>query len=170
MRLCIPALFVLLAMLFAQCQSKSDFDKPIIQIGIVVSDLDRSLNFYKNVLGMQEVGTIDLDAEFGKSSGLTGGAPTQVQVLKLEDNKYATEWKLMSFDSLSPAAKPLHIQDGIGMRYATISVSHMKPFLDRLRQNNVPLLGDCPVELEKGRYFVLFQDPDGIFIELIGDE
>lgn len=152
------------------CKNTGSYETPTIQIGVVVSDLNRSLEFYKNVLGMEETGIINLDADFGKESGLTGGVPTQVKVLRLEDSKLATEWKIMTFDSLPPVTRSTHIQDAVGMQYITLSVNSMAPFLERLRKNNVPLLGNSPVELQKGRYFVLFQDPDGIFIELIGNE
>lgn len=163
-------LILLFAFFLLQCGQKSLFEKPVVHIGVVVSDLNRSLDFYKNVLGMKEVGVISMDAELGKKSGLTGGLSAEARVLKLEDEKYATEWKLMTFDSLPTPAKQMFIQEATGMRYAGITVRSVAPFLDNLRKYNVPLLGDSPVEIGEGRYLVLFQDPDGIFIELIGDE
>ncbi|MBP6827766.1 MAG: hypothetical protein KA165_14480, partial [Saprospiraceae bacterium] len=111
-----------------------------------------------------------MDAELGEKSGLTGGLPAQVKVLKLEDNDQATEWKLMTFDSVPAPTRLQHIQDATGMRYVSISVHSVAPYLERLRKNNVPLLGQSPVELQKGVFLILFQDPDGIFIELIGHE
>lgn len=162
-------LLIFSAVLF-QCRQSGETGQAVMNIGVVVTDLNRSLDFYKNVLGMKEVGIINMDAELGKTSGLTGGLPAQVKVLKLEDSKFATEWKLMTFDNVPQNAPQKHIQDGAGMRYVSISVQSMAPFLERLRKNNVPLLGQTPVELQKGVYLILFQDPDGIFIELIGNE
>ncbi len=152
------------------CGQKSGVESPVMHVGVVVSDLNRSLDFYKNVLGMKETGVINMDAELGEKSGLTGGLPAQVKVLKLEDNDQATEWKLMTFDSVPAPTRPQHIQDATGMRYVSISVHSVAPYLERLRKNNVPLLGQSPVELQKGVFLILFQDPDGIFIELIGHE
>ncbi len=162
--LSVPALFLF------SCKHSGQFEQPLIHIGVVVTDLNRSLEFYKNVLGMKETGVINMDAELGEKSGLTGGLPAQVKVLKLEDSEQATEWKLMTFDSVPQPVRPQHIQDAAGMRYVSISVHSVAPFLERLRKNKVPLLGQTPVELQKGVYLILFQDPDGIFIELIGNE
>ena len=157
-------------LLFFSCKHSGEFEQPLLHIGVVVTDLDRSLAFYKNVLGMKETGVINMDADLGEKSGLTGGLPARVRVLKLEDSGQATEWKLMTFDSVPPPAPQRHIQDAAGMRYVSISVNSVAPFLERLRKNNIPLLGQTPVELDKGVYLILFQDPDGIFIELIGNE
>ncbi len=165
------AIFVLIPVLLLACNKPSgQFEKPVISIGVVVTDLNRSLDFYKNVLGMKETGVINMDAELGEKSGLTGGLPARVKVLKLEDSGQATEWKLMTFEGLPQPARQQHIQDAAGMRYVSISVRSVAPFLERLRKNNIPLLGQTPVELQKGVYLILFQDPDGIFIELIGNE
>ncbi len=165
------AICVSIPVLLLACSKPSgQFEQPVINIGVVVTDLNRSLDFYKNVLGMKETGVINMDAELGEKSGLTGGLPARVKVLKLEDSAQATEWKLMTFEGLPQPTRQQHIQDAAGMRYVSISVRSVAPFLERLRKNNIPLLGQTPVELQKGVYLILFQDPDGIFIELIGNE
>ena len=99
---------------------------------------------------------------------MTGGVPFDVTVLKLIDRPEAAEWKLMSFgkEAAHPAQK--YILDDIGIQYVTIFVKSMKPFLERIRNHNVELLEETPTFLEDGRQFVLVQDPDGNFVELIG--
>lgn len=48
-------------------------------------------------------------------------------------------------------------------------VSDLTPFVERIKARGVTLLGKAPVPLgDSGNHFVLVQDPDGIFIELIG--
>jgi hypothetical protein len=54
------------------------------------------------------------------------------------------------------------------MRYVTLHVTSLKPFLQRFKDNKVPLLGETPIPIGGGRHFALVQDPDGIFVELIG--
>ena len=54
------------------------------------------------------------------------------------------------------------------MRYLTINVTDLTPLLERLRQFQVPVLADGPVQMGNGQYLALVQDPDGVFIELIG--
>jgi predicted enzyme related to lactoylglutathione lyase len=145
-----------------------EFDRGIIEFGVVVSDLERSLDFYQNVVGMTKVGGFSIDAQFGEESGLTGGEPFDVTILKLIDSPQATQWKLMSFNKQGSHPLPEYIQDDTGVQYVTIMVKSIAPFLERIKANNVKLLGNTPTVLGDGRQFVLIQDPDGTFIELIG--
>ncbi len=92
-----------------------------------------------------------------------------MDVLKLADAPDANQWKLMSFGRDPAHSMPTHIQDDTGMQYITIMVNSLQPFLERIREHDVKLLGDTPVPLDNGSaYFVLVQDPDGTLIELIG--
>lgn len=147
--------------------TENEFESGAIHIGVVVSDLEKSLDFYKNIIGMEETGGFGLDATMGRKTGLTGGEPFDVKVLQLKNGEQYTQWKLMTFNKKGERTK--HIQDGTGMRYITINVNSIKPILTRLRENNIKLLGDTPIRLSNGKTFILIQDPDGIFIELIGD-
>jgi catechol-2,3-dioxygenase len=54
------------------------------------------------------------------------------------------------------------------MQYITLMVKSLAPFLERLEHNKIPLLGETPTPLSETLSFVLIQDPDGNFIELIG--
>ena len=148
-------------------QQTTEFESGTIDIGVVVSDLSASLAFYQDVLGMKKVGAFDLDADAGRRTGLSGGTPFSVVVLKLDDGESATSWKLMTFNGVGKGAQGGHIQDGVGMRYVTVFVRDMSPFLDRLEKHGVAFLGETPIRLDDGRQFVLIQDPDGLFIELI---
>lgn len=146
---------------------QSEFANGTIQIGMVASDFQKSLDFYINIIGMKKTGGFKIDENFGKSSGLTGGLPFEVTILKLEDSPQATELKLLSFNKKTKHRKSKNIQDDLGIQYITIYVKNLDPFLGRLSANNIKLLGDTPVKLGDGRRFVLVQDPDGTFIELI---
>lgn len=144
------------------------FESDVIQVGVVVSDLDKSISFYKEIIGMKETGGFSISTEFGKSSGLSNGSPFDVRVLQLSDSENATQWKLMSFGG-KPEHKPSRfIQDDLGMQYITINVKTLAPLIKKIRENGIQFLGETPVELKNGNHFVLIQDPDGIFIELIG--
>jgi len=81
-------------------QAQSEFSSTTIGIGVVVSDLERSLDFYTNVIGFKKVGGFEIDEDFATKSGLTGGPPIKVTTLKLEDEPEATQWKLISFGSM----------------------------------------------------------------------
>ena len=166
----IPLVIMILAFGMSNHKNKipDDFSSEVVSIGVVVSDFQKSLDFYTNVIGMSRTGGFDVDSDFGKRSGLTGGEPFSVAVLKLKDSPTATEWKLMSFGKGSSHPSQSFIQDDTGMQYVTIFVTSLKPFIQRIEKNKVKILGEIPVQLPDGRHFILVQDPDGIFIELIG--
>jgi hypothetical protein len=117
---------------------------------------------------MQVVDEFDVDEEFARSSGLSGGTPFAVKVLKLKDSPEANQWKLMSFNKKAGRPMPKHIQDDTGAQYITIMVNNLRPFLERIEKHQVKLLGETPVVLGPDQQFALVQDPDGTFIELIG--
>jgi catechol 2,3-dioxygenase-like lactoylglutathione lyase family enzyme len=137
MKRLIPFMTVVLAIVLnTSTMAQSEFSGNQISVGVVVTDLERSLDFYLHVIGMTKVDEFEVDEAFARSSGLSGGVPFHVDVLKLAD---------------SP----------------TIMVNSLEPFLERIREYGVRLLGDTPIELGD-QHFVLVQDPDGTFIELIG--
>lgn len=137
-------------------------------IGVVVTDLKKSIEFYTQVIGMVEAGGFSINADFSERSGLTGGIPFDVTVLKLEDTQESAEWKLMSFGTENSREKEKFIQENIGMQYITITVDALNPYIEKIRHHNVKMLGKTPTLIEGDRFFLLIQDPDGVFIELIG--
>ena len=159
-------LFAFLSAISAGAQS--NFTSKTIGIGVVVADLDRSIDFYVNGIGMVKTGSFTINEDFGKRSGLTNGVATNVTILKLENSPEATDWKLMSFGKKASHPKPKYIQDDTGMQYITINVKALQPIIDRLTKLNVPFLGSTPTLLNEKAHFVFVQDPDGNFIELIG--
>jgi catechol 2,3-dioxygenase-like lactoylglutathione lyase family enzyme len=148
--------------------AQSNFSSKLIGIGVVVADIDRSLDFYVNGIGMVKTGNFTINEDFGKRSGLTNGVAVAVTVLKLENSPDANEWKLMSFGKKATHPTQKTIQDDTGMQYITIQVKSLKPIIERLKQQKVAFLGTTPTPLSKDAHFILVQDPDGNFVELIG--
>jgi catechol 2,3-dioxygenase-like lactoylglutathione lyase family enzyme len=148
--------------------AQSNFSSKTIGIGVVVADLQRSVDFYVNGIGMVKTGSFTINEDFGKRGGLTNGVATNVTMLKLENSPDATDWKLMSFGKKGSQPKSKHIQDDTGMQYITIQVKALQPIIDRLTQMKVPFLGSTPTPLNAKAHFLFVQDPDGTFIELIG--
>ena len=159
-------LFVCLCAFSARAQS--NFTSKTIGVGVVVADIDRSIDFYVTGIGMVKTGSFTINEDFGKRSGLTNGVATNVTILKLENSPDATDWKLMSFGKKASHPKPSYIQDDTGMQYITIQVKALQPIIDRLTQLNVKFLGSTPTPLNANAHFLFVQDPDGNFIELIG--
>jgi len=167
-KLSLILLIAVMAMISSSTMAQSEFSSGLIGVGVVTKDLSKSLDFYLNVIGMTKVGEFDVDENFGKISGLTNGLAFHVDVLKLQDSPEANVWKLMSFKQEGSHPMPKYIEDDTGMQYITINVNSLEPFLKRIKQHGVKLMGDTPVPLGETDHFVLVQDPDGTIIELIG--
>lgn len=148
--------------------AENEFTSKIFGVGVVVKDLQKSIDFYTQVVGMKVVREFSIDEEFSRVSGLTGGIPFLVKVLQLEESPEANVWKLISFGKATGHSMPRHIQDDTGMQYITLHVTRLAPFLDRINKHGVKLLGETPVPMDAERHFAFIQDPDGTFIELIG--
>lgn len=152
----------------AQAEAKETFASETIHIGVVVSDLEASLRFYEEAIGMQRASSFDIDEDFGQRSGLTGGVPVHVEVLQLGDGETATQWKLMTFGDRAASQENAYIYDHAGVQYITLFVNDLSAAIARLEAHDVELLGETPTPLPDGRHFVLVKDPDDTFIELIG--
>jgi catechol 2,3-dioxygenase-like lactoylglutathione lyase family enzyme len=154
---------------FAQkAPAPGEFSNPTIFVGSVVTDLAKSVDFYTKIIGMTKTDTFSVDGVKAKELGLTDGRAVDVTVLKLEDSPQANEWKLMSFGTKPGHKKPKYLHDDTGMQYITILVNHLTPVMERIEKNNNKILSGKPSELGEGRFFILVQDPDGTFVELIG--
>jgi catechol 2,3-dioxygenase-like lactoylglutathione lyase family enzyme len=149
---------------------EQEFAGTVIHIGVVVADLEKSMRFYKDSIGMVQVDktSFDLDEDFTRRTGLTGGIPMHVEVLKLGSGNGATQFKLMSFGGRAQPLENDFVYNHTGMQYITVQFAELEPLLARLKENDIPLLGETPTPLKGGRYFVLVKDPDGTFIECIG--
>ena len=144
---------VVLLMSFSS-YSQSNFSSKLIGLGVVVSDLDKSLDFYVDGIGMVKTGGFNINEDFAKRSGLSNGVPFSVTVLKLENSPDANEWKLISFGKKVTHPKQNFIQDDAGVQYITINVKALKPIIERLKQKKIPLLGSTPTSLNGNMQFV----------------
>jgi catechol 2,3-dioxygenase-like lactoylglutathione lyase family enzyme len=151
-------------------QAPGDFAKSGISVGLVVENLEKSLDFYKNVIGMVQTGQFSVESNRAKELGLSNGNRFDVTILKLENSEQAAEWKIMSFGKKANHPKQNFVPDDTGMQYITIYVKSMKPLLERIKKSGVKTLGITPTQLDEKRDFVLIQDPDGNFIEIIGSK
>ena len=149
-------------------QPLNEFARSGIAVGVVVEDLQKSLDFYIKVIGMVQVREFSVDVEKARRMGLSNGQSFDIKVLKLINSEDASEWKLMSFSKMSNPSKQGYIPEKNGFRYITIFVKSMKPVLERIRKYNIRTMGETPLMLDANRLFVSVLDPDGNFVELIG--
>jgi len=161
-------IFVSIHTIAQMAPAPEEFSNPTISVGLVVSNLNESVDFYTNVIGMTQTGAFGVDGENAKELGLSDGRSLDVKILKLEDSQQASEWKLMSFGKNASHPEQKYIHDDTGMQYITLFVNNIAPFIERMNNQNIKILSKEPSVLEDGRKYILVQDPDGTFIEIIG--
>ena len=150
--------------------AEGDFSSRVIHVGVVVSDLEKSLEFYKDVIGMVQVDqeSFDVNADMGRRTGLSDGIPFHVEVLKLGSGPDASQFKLMSFGDKAQKRENEYIHNHTGIQYITIFVNELEPIIKRIKAHSVKMLGETPILLSEGTYFIAVKDLDGTIIELIG--
>ena len=159
----------LLAMASSARAADTEFSKPIIDIGIVVKDSDRTAQFLTNVIGFKEVRGFPVSSDLGKKVGLLNGQATQVRVFVLEEVEQATRIKVLSFpEAPGKQADQAYIHSTLGIRHLTLYVKDLNRVLERVKKANVSTLGETPVEISAGTWLLAVKDTDGNFIELIG--
>jgi catechol 2,3-dioxygenase-like lactoylglutathione lyase family enzyme len=130
----------------------------IQHIGIVVSDINRSIDFYKNVLGL-EVGE-KWEFEPGATLGSNMRLPRRVVFIKAKN---------ASFELLDQAentkARPEDVSvNTIGLHHIAFSVDQIHSFIASLSRKGIRF-STGPVDL-KDLTVAFFEDPDGNMLEL----
>ena len=150
-------------------EAAAEFTKGVIDIGIVVSDAERTAQFLTNAIGFTEQKGFSVTPELGKKIGLVDGHPVDVRVFALTEGDQATRIKVLSFPKAGgKKADQAFIHSTYGMRYLTLYVKDMSQAVERLKAAKVKPLGDTPLDLGGGTYITVVRDPDDNFIELIG--
>jgi predicted enzyme related to lactoylglutathione lyase len=148
---------------------KAEFARTTIDIGVVVSDIEKATMFYTKGLGFAAAGSFDVSAQMAADTGLTDSKPFQVRVFTLGGGPTATQLKVMQI----PGAKKVdnqYISSSLGVRYLTVFVANLTSTLERLKQNGVAPVKE-PYRLGSGdTWLALVKDPDGNIIELLGPQ
>lgn len=137
----------------------------LTHIGICVSDWERSLRFYRDVLGFKYLSELQI-----------AGAPTDT-LLRLNN----TELRAIYLErdgtriELLHYASPGHQGDGrpramnqLGLTHLSLRVDNLAATLEMLQQGGVRILDETHIDFpafEAGAVFIT--DPDGMLIELV---
>ena len=154
-----------------QDEPKADgvFSRHTMEIGFVVSDVEKAAKFYTEVVGMTEIKGFTAPAQVATKFGLTDGHAIKVRKFALADVKDSPALKMMSFPGVD-VAKPdqKFIHSTLGWSYLTMFVNDMGDVVARAEKAGVKFLGETPAKLGGNNYLSVYQDLDGNFIELIG--
>jgi catechol 2,3-dioxygenase-like lactoylglutathione lyase family enzyme len=151
-----------------QTGPKAEFSRMTIDLGMVVSDVDKAAKFYTEAVGFTELKGFDVPAQMANDAGLTDNRPFQVRVFALGDEPTATRLKIMTIPGAGlKKVDNQYIGSSLGFRYLTINVADLTRALARLKQHGVAPVKE-PYQLGGNSYLVLVKDPDGNTVELIG--
>jgi catechol 2,3-dioxygenase-like lactoylglutathione lyase family enzyme len=136
--------------------------------GIIVSDLERSIDFYHGILGLEfanEPSPVFDDPGLGPKVGVPGAALRQV-TLKAGDHQV----ELLEYTAPpSPIDAPMP-QNALGAHHVGFRVDDIDAKVRELKDKGVEFLGDVSAVDEgvlAGWRWVYFRDPDGISLELV---
>ncbi|MCM8537195.1 MAG: VOC family protein [Lentisphaeraceae bacterium] len=150
----------------------SQFSKTTIDLGIVVSDINKSVKFYEDVLGFKEISTFVASPQVAGDAGLLDYKQIKVHVLSLDGDKQGTKVKLMQATKPAQKQNQKFIDSTYGISYITIFVKDMTPIVKKLAAHKASILVKGPVDLSPGKENSMFlacvKDPDGNFIEFVG--
>lgn len=166
--ICLLATFSLFISLASA--DESEFRTATIDLGIVVSDLDKSIKFYTEAVGLNSTGEFTAAKDVTRDSGLSAGEEIVIKKLALGKGKGATTIKLMqSAMDKSKKSDQTYITSSLGFSYLTIHVNSTKIALKRLKKAGVKVLAKGPAIIPGGKVaLTVVKDPDGNFVELVG--
>ncbi|QDV29684.1 Glyoxalase-like domain protein [Planctopirus ephydatiae] len=149
------------------------FSSETIDVGLCVSNMQASIDFYTKAIGFQELPGFSVPADYAQEVGLSDGQVLDVKVLTLGTGPTATRLKLIQFPKV-PGARvdQSYIQSTYGIRYLTIHVKDVNASLEKLKQHKVKPIASSPKLLPagfpEGVGLCNLRDPDGNLVELVG--
>jgi catechol 2,3-dioxygenase-like lactoylglutathione lyase family enzyme len=153
--------------------AQSAFTTPTIDLGVVVTDIEKSVKFYTEGLGFKELPGFKVPAGFAADAGLTDGKELDIKVLVLGEGAGATKLKLMQIKGANPAqSKQEVIESQTGFRYLTLMVADTTASVERASKAGFKPIAKgtlaIPQDIAPGQYLTIYKDPDGNFVELVG--
>ena len=123
-----------------------------MDIGVIVTDLERSLGFYRDLLGLPVV---------AESTTSLIGSGRMIQL------KYGESLiKLIALDKTPSERGPTGISAACGYRYMTLLTADITAVIAKLEQEAVTIA--LPVtRLGNGAMIAMVEDPDGNIVEFV---
>jgi catechol 2,3-dioxygenase-like lactoylglutathione lyase family enzyme len=122
--------------------------KNSLDIGVIVSNIKASLNFYQNILGLTFVGTLPL--WFGTMHRLRFGT---------------SDFKLIEPKALPPRGA-IGLENQLGFRYVTFVIENLSELCHDLQKSGIEFTFP-EKEIRPGVRIAMVKDPDGNIVEFV---
>lgn len=133
-----------------------------------VSDIDKSILFYRDILGLKLLDTSTRGVEF--SQKVTGIVGADLKIAYFEVNNCRIEL----IEYLAPKGEKIDTATcNVGSAHICFNVNNFTEFIKNLQKNNVKFSGDVceiPGGPNKGKNVLYFEDNDSNSIEIISNE
>ena len=129
-----------------------------VDLGLVCSNFEESLQFYRDLLGLEVVLDIQIPADVATGAKL---APTNFRQVRLKAGD--TLIKLMEIEN-PPAERTFDFQSGI--RWLTFILEDVPGTVERLKANGVEFMAEM-VSAPDAKHVICAKGPDGMLIELV---
>lgn len=137
----------------------------VTHVGICVTSLERSLEFYRDALGFQSLSEIHVSGE--PSDTLLSLKDVDLRAAYLERDGLRIE--LLEYRSpKSPAALRPQAMNELGFTHLSLRVSDLAETVSSLRAAGVNVVDETRIDVPAfGAAAVMIEDPDGLKIELV---
>ena len=141
-------------------------------INLVVSDLERSVDFYTNVLGFRETQRAELEGEWIET--IIGLKTVKASVAYVVSPAGQPRLELLQYHSpIGDGFQANSIPNTLGLRHLALSVDNIDSAVQRLREAGTELLSrpvvvptDVIQHSTGQKILCYFHDPDGVLLEL----
>lgn len=135
-----------------------------LEVGIVCIDIDRMLDFYTKVVGLELVADDQASAEMSAKLGYTADG---YRIVRLQTPNGERIKLIQAKVPPQKTQDPEWVFDRQGLAFITFIVPDLEVITTRLRKQGVSLVSSEPVEVRKGVYAFMARDPEGNFVEFV---
>jgi len=132
--------------------------------GIVVADMQRSLRFYRDLLGMEVWADFRDDSEYVRA--VTGASGANVWMIKLKASDGGSIELLQYLSHPQVVPEPVHAYS-VGCNHVALQVDDIDALYEKLKTESIRFHTPPIVSPDGGAKVTYCRDPEGVIIELV---